>query len=482
MTTAYAFQSEDMRTVHRKFGGRGLISWEMGLGKSFGAALYASRYLPRPHDPIVVICPAHLKVNWQREIYKHVPGARVHVLYGRVVPPERRNPPRTRDRWFVLNYDIVQAVQGRDHPHRKHSWGNFLRDLRPELVVIDEGQYLRNPLSKRTKLVKEFVKGVPNLLVLSGTGCMENRPAEMWPCLNMLRPDVFNSLPAFGQRFCQPKWTPWGIKYPGAENLDELNELLLNTCMVRRRAADVLDDLPPLTRSVVPLEIDHRQEYDKAALDFLKWLMNKSPMLARRAAAAENLTRMTYLKRLVGELKVGRVMDWVEDVLEAGEKLILFGHHVETLGRIHRAFKGEAVLVNGTLTKHQRQENFDRFNDSEGCRLLVGNLGAAGTGWSCYSTNRVAFCEYDWSPGIHKQAEKRIHGIERGLKGVTATSHWLVAYDTIEDYLCQLIEEKQGNMDQILDGGSPEGDLLDIHKQVQAKLFERYGLRAPAGR
>lgn len=471
----YPFQHKDIEKVHGKFAGRALIAWEQGLGKSSGALFYKYRYIPR--GLTVIICPATLKENWRREAQKHF-GIRAEILSGKTPPTltveDLIRYSEVRNLTLIINYDILNIPTGKV----TDTWTDVLIHLNPQLIIVDESQAVKSTKTIRYKTVKILCRNVPRVLMLSGTP-VENRPIELWPQINILKPKLFPSRFDYALEFCEGKQGDYGWDFNGASNLKRLNRLLLDNVMVRRRRKDVLKDLPPKTRTVVPLELSKKdmKVYQEAEDDFILWLTKEAPELAERAKRAEAVTRMTYLKALVGTLKLPQVQDWVETFLESEEKLILFGVHKEKfLYRLRDYFDskphpiGMTVLVDGSTPEKLRQPAFDRFNQDQRTRLLLGNVQAAGKGWNCTCTSHVALGELPWVPGQVTQAEARVEGIGRGT-GQPINSYFLVAAGTIDELLCQVIQSKQDTVDKILDGKSVER--LNIHSEVERLLVKK---------
>src|SRR5438045_1523128 len=156
----------------------------------------------------------------------------------------------------------------------------------------------------------------------------------------------------------------------------------MSTCMIRRLKQDVLKDLPKKLRIVVPLEIQDRKQYDFAMKNFLLWMRKKHSTKAKKASRAEQLTKMGYIKRLIAELKLKSVIEWIDNFLEDSEsKLLVFGHHKKILRPLAKHYGRRCVLVDGTITGRTRHKAYKRFNRVPKCRLLFGNMKAAGVGW-----------------------------------------------------------------------------------------------------
>lgn len=451
MTVPYSYQLEDVRKIH-KLGGRILLAWEQGLGKSFGTLLYMHRH---PEVlPTVVVCPASIKWQWASEASRHF-GMRSEVLEG-TKPDERIGaivPPLT-----IINYDIL------------HAWMDYLKTLNPQMVVLDEVQYITTRTTRRSKQCRLLCKGVPKILELSGTPLL-NRPAELWHPLNLLRPDLFTTFYPFAMKYCNPKKTPWGWDFRGASNLTHLHNTLCNGdgVMIRRRKEDVLKQLPSKIRSVIPIPIENRKEYDAAVKDFLGWLAKKSINKALRAAKSQSLVKLGYLKRMAGKLKLPLAMQWVDDFLANGDqKIVLFAVHKDIISTLQKRYKPICVAVDGSTANKNRQHAVRQFQGKDSCRVFIGNIKAAGVGLTLTAASTVAFLELDWVPGVHAQAEDRIHRI--GQKE-TAQCVYLVAHDTIESKLCEVLQTKQKTLSAVLDGG--KGDNLNVFDQLINKLEEQ---------
>lgn len=393
--------------------------------------------------PALVICPASLKINWAREAHKHF-GMKAKILTGTKSERWDGKMPQL----VVANYDILKdrIIE--------------LSALRFKSVVADEGHYLQNRSSKRTRCVRGLMKDAEFAFVLTGTP-ITNRPADLWPILNMLRPGLFGSFMEFCQKFARPKKRPWGWTFDGAKNLPELHELLTEHLMVRRRKCDVLKDLPAKRRIVVPLDVTNRKQYEGAKKDFIGWLAKHAPEKLSSAERAKGLALANHLKQLIGKLKIPAVVEWTNNFLEeSGDKIILFAYHRDVIETLCEAFGDAAVKVYGGLTDKRRQAAFDAFNASDSVRVMVGQIESAGQGWSCRSTSTCAFAELDWRASLIDQATDRTHGVQRGVEGKHSTNFFLLAHESIEEALARAIERKQKIARAVVDGG--EGEIMDL--------------------
>jgi len=430
-----------------------MIAADPGMGKSLIALLWCMRHPEAA--PVVIICPATVKWVWEREVKIHT-GMRIKILEG-TKPRSSQIPSNVR--YLVINYDILYA------------WVKMLRRLKPQLVIVDESQYICTRTSRRTRAVMALCKEVPHILALSGTPLV-NRPAELWPTLHLIKPQLYSSFWKFAHRHCRPRKTPWGWDVRGASRLPLLHRTMTKNLMVRYRKEDVLQDLPKKRRIVVPLDITGRAEYEKAVKDFAGWLRdNFGQVKANRSLRAEQLAQIGHLKRLAAQLKLKAVIAWVNDLLQQSEgKLLIFAIHKAIVSKLHDQYQGQCVVVDGSVTGRKRQQAIDQFLGMKQTRIMIGS-DAAITGWSAKGVSTVVRCELPWQPGNLIQSEDRCHGIGRGNVGIATTSYLLVARGTIEERLVKVLQDKQKVIKQTLDGKG-NGEDLNIFDMLCQQILE----------
>ena len=454
----YDFQKDGIKKIDR-FLGRALLSDEMGLGKSVQAFGWGHWRL-QDGQATVVVCPAALKEHWRREVKNHF--GRVAVVLDRKTPDPAYLSVPWRRPVFVINYEIIGGRQ------RENTWAACLRKhLDVALIIVDECHRISNPSNQCTKGIRQLADDVPHFIALSGTPLV-NQPTELWSVLNLIDCQEFPNFRRFAARYSRPEFTPWGVKYKGARRLKELHTLLKSRYMVRRLKKDVLTQLPPKVRTLVPLVLTASEwkEYKRAETDFIAWMKKTHPHKAEKARRAERLVKFNYVKKLIGELKVPHVRDWTENFLQDDQKLILFTTYRASCDSYTRAFAPASVKVDGSVVGRHRQDAIDRFQRDPNCRLFVGNIRAAGVGWNGTVTDSVAFAEFGWTPGEHTQAEDRPHRIGQ-TKVVNA--FYLFVPGTLEEKLLQIITEKQKSLDGALDGlAEGEGDfrILDLLETI----------------
>ncbi len=448
-TKLYKYQEKAVRKIQH-FKGRALIADEMGLGKTLEALKWLQ--LNPELRPAVVVCPASLKWVWETEASLHL-GMRSGILNGQK-PPKRgfigKHP------LIIINYEILQY------------WLEYLQKLNPQVLLLDECHYIKNYRAKRTKAINHLGKNIPCIIGIGGTP-LTNRPNELWNIIHLIRPDVFSSVWTYRWQYCNPVRRPWGWEYKGANNLKELHRKLNSLMMIRRLKKDVLSELPDKTRQIIPMDINNRNEYQEALDNFITWLTKKSTVKAERAKRAERLVQMGYLKRLSAELKIDKVLQWIDDFLEESDgKLVLGAIHKNIIKQIHSKYKCISVVVDGSVTGKKRKLAIQTFQRNKSIRLFIGSIQAAGLGVTLTAASAVAFLEIPWTPAEVIQFEDRVHRIGQEE---AVMIYYLIARDTIEEKLCELLQKKQAILSATLDGRK-QINKLEIFDELQKELLK----------
>lgn len=425
----YKFQRKGVKALWQKRG-RVILADEPGLGKTCQAIAWLRMAHEAKRDilPCIVVVPASLKLNWQREFKMWWPAATPTIINGR---PNGSTIPETGI--IIINYDILA------------DWLPKLASTKT--VILDEAHYAKNTKAKRTAACIKLCKNAKHVIACTGTPIV-NRPMEFYVPIRLVKPGMFPSRHQFGIRYCSAHNNGWGWDYSGSSNQAELHDLLTSTIMVRRRKIDVLKDLPSKRRAVVPIEVDLK-EYNKANKDFLLWLAGQDKEKAARAARAETLSKIEALKQLAVKAKLDACCEWLDNLLDSGEKAVIFCTHQSTVDALMARYKGKAVRLTGSDSQTARQVAVDAFQKDDRVRLFVGNLKAAGVGITLTAASNVVFMELGWTPGDHSQAEDRCHRI--GQQD-SVTAWYLLAEGTIETSIASLISKKQKVLDAVLDG------------------------------
>lgn len=424
--------------------GRGcLIGDEMGLGKTI-QAIGLINACPEIRK-VVVICPNTLKINWRNELKRWlVRPLRVAVQYA--------GQPFAGDfaDIVLVNYDIAARF-----PH--------LQATQWDLRICDESHFVKNPKAKRT----EAVLSIPakRKLALTGTPIL-NRPIELFTTLNDLDPRTWPKLFSYAKRYCGAVNNGFGWDFSGASNLEELQDRLRQTIMVRRLKSQVLTELPAKRRQVIELpvngadsliaeenaqweerqaaleELHARLELAKASDDPAEYAAAVEALRAGQGAAFQDMSR---IRHEIGLAKLPHSLEFIRNALESS-KCIVFAHHVDVVAQIVAEFP-QAAVVTGATRPELRQGEVDRFQADPACNIFVGNLAAA-EGLTLTAATHVVFVEGQWVPGKLMQMEDRAHRI--GQRESVLVSY-LVFEGSLDAHMLQTCVDKMDIADRALD-------------------------------
>ena len=449
----FPFQKEGVAFLEAKEG-RAIIGDEMGLGKTIQALAWIQMHPER--RPVIIVCPAHLKLNWVHEIEATLLGKQnIQILYGATPTTDIYGDI------IIINYDILanSYEEYRDTTGKKRyreikrtGWVDFLIDIKPSVVIIDEAHYAKSPSAFRTKATRKLAKKCPHVLALTGTPII-NRPMEGFYIVQLVDRTVFPDFWKYAQDFCDAKHNGFGWDFTGASNQEQLYQKL-QTVMIRRKKSDVLKELPDKIYSYIPMEIDNTEEYKNAETDFIEYIReSKGAEAVKKAKAAEHLVRIEALKQLTMEGKINQVIQWIQGFLNSENKLVVFAVHKKIIDVLMMHFGDIAVKIDGSVSANKRDEAIMSFQNDDKIKLFIGNIQAAGTGLTLTAASSVAFLELPWSPGEAMQAADRCHRI--GQKN-SVNIYYLLADNTIETKIAELLDKKRKEITAILDGEEVE--------------------------
>lgn len=418
-----------------------LIGDDMRLGKTV-QALGVCNYVKAKR--ILVVCPATLKINWLREMERWLVAPHsTAIINGRKTPLDAD--------CYVINYDIL------------HNHLELLRGVEWDAIIFDESHKLRGPKSRRTKLsIGDGTKRARPLrakrrLFLSGTQ-LYTRPRDLWTVCMACDPDgLGQSFWRFVHRYCNAHTDHFGhLNTDGARNEEELQRLMREGFMIRRTKEQVSDELPPVYQMVpvdrIGVEKLLKQEHqivsqnrsravslvgDLASDDALDgWL---TPLEESDEPLVEEVGHYATIRRELGLKKVSKVCDFVNELLESVQKVVIFAHHRDVVDELSDSFPG-SVKVMGGMTAAKKQAAVDKFQDDPECRVFVGNVASAGEGISLAAANVAVFAEISGVASEMDQAERRLALLEKVEQNLI---YYVVNEGSLDERLVQVLKERR---------------------------------------
>lgn len=437
-----------------------VIADEPGLGKtvqSIVAVLRAKAF------PCLIICPASLKLNWQKEVHLWT-SAKAMILndanrhsWWMFAKPEL-NPFGTGAKAdvFIVNYESLKKYFVQDIARGELKLSNIT--FKPQVsmfksIIIDEAHRLKDPGTQQSKFTKGIVTGKDYILALTGTPIV-NTQEDLVSILG-----IIDRLKDFGGA------SMFRAKWLDKAKLPELGEKLKETCFIRRRKSEVLKDLPAKLRSIFPTELSNQEEYDIALNDLKKYLVEykqKTDAEAARLLRMKALLQIGILKGISARGKIDTVVEHVNEVTKAGEKIVLFCHLREVGAALKEAFP-DACVIRGGMEGHMKQANIDRFQNDPEAKIIICSIKAAGVGITLTASSRVSFIELPWHPADLEQCEDRAHRI--GQHDSVQCTYFL-GKGTIDNYIYQIIDRKREIANLVT------GDVNEIEVKIQNELFE----------
>ncbi|MCX5424739.1 DEAD/DEAH box helicase [Streptomyces sp. NBC_00078] len=442
----------------------GCLADDMGLGKTITViALHLKR---ARSEPTLVVCPASLLGNWQREITRFAPGVPVRRFHG----PDRTLEDVT-DGFVLTTYGTMRTTAPR---LAEQPWG---------MVVADEAQHVKNPYSATAKALRTIPS--PARVALTGTP-VENNLSELWALLDWTTPGLLGPLKSFRARHARA--------VENGEDQEAVTRLarLVRPFLLRRKKSDpgIVPELPPKTETDHPVPLTREQAalYEAVVRESLL-AIETSEGIARRGMVLKLLGALKqicdhpalYLKEeassgerlLTRSGKLALLDELLDTLLAEDGSALVFTQYVGMARLITAHLASRAVpveLLHGGTPVLERERMVDRFQ-SGSTPVLVLSLKAAGTGLNLTRAGHVIHFDRWWNPAVEEQATDRAYRIGQTQP---VQVHRLITEGTVEDRIAEMLEAKRALADAIL--GSGESALTEL---TDRELSDLVSLRRP---
>jgi SWI/SNF-related matrix-associated actin-dependent regulator 1 of chromatin subfamily A len=399
---------------------RFILADDMGLGKTTSTIIAA---LETGAKKILIVCPASLKINWEREIANYSDRT-CFIAEGKKFSTEAD--------FVIVNYDILKNFHSKEDKET-----SLLLQSNFELVILDEAHMVSNAQAQRTKLINDFTKNIKRVWLLTGTP-MTSRPINYYNLLNLIESPVAQNWMAYAIRYCQGfqfragKRKVWNVT--GASNLEELRDRTSKQ-ILRRLKEDVLD-LPDKIITPVYLRTSSK-EYKDLMGEYYEWLENKKE---ESSSLTIQFSKLMKVRKVIANEKVKDTIEFAQNIIDQGKKIIIFTNFTDTLQLIHNHFGKESVYLDGSCNKVQRQYAVDQFQENEKIKVFVGNLKAAGVGLTLTAAEVVIMNDLSFVPAEHAQAEDRAY--RYGQKN-NVLVYYPIFENTVEGVIYDILNKKK---------------------------------------
>ncbi|XP_051126579.1 uncharacterized protein LOC127248338 isoform X2 [Andrographis paniculata] len=456
------FQRDGVRFT-LQHGGRVLLADEMGLGKTIQAIAVTTCV----HEswPVLILTPSSLRLHWASMIHQWLDIAPSDILVVlsqwsgsnrvgfNIVPSSNKRSINLDGVFNIISYDIVPKLQ------------DVLLASDFKVVIADESHFLKNAQAKRTTASLPLLQKAQYLILLSGTPAL-SRPIELFKQLEALYPDVYKSVHEYGNRYC--RGGIFGV-YQGASNHEELHNLMKATLMIRRLKKDVLSELPVKRRQQVFLELGDAEMKQVNALFCELEIVKRKIKISQSKEEAESLkfAEKNLINKIYtdsAEAKIPAVLDYLGTIVEAGCKFLIFAHHLPMIDSIHKFLlkkKVGCIRIDGSTPAASRQALVTEFQEKDSIKAAVLSIKAGGVGLTLTAASTVIFAELSWTPGDMIQAEDRAHRIGQVS---SVNIYYLLANDTVDDIIWDVVQNKLENLGQMLDGHENSLEVSSINQ------------------
>ncbi len=386
-------------------------------------------------SPSLVVCPKSVMDNWRAEADRFTSGLRVKIW-----PPSGlegfHDQLRDAD-LHVINYSQLRSL------------GDSLVPIRWQAVILDEGQYIKNPNS----LTAQIARALPadHRLVLSGTP-IENRLMDLWSLMAFAMPGVLGSRAQFGKIY-DAKGDPFARKRLSSR---------VRPFLLRRTKAQVAKDLPDRVEEDLYCEIEGEQKtlYRaelKRAQQLLLGIKTQKELAKQQFHFLTSLLRLRQIcchPRLVNPqspldgAKAEALLEQLEPLMEEGHKVLVFSQFVELLDLLKPLLESrEWPLFYLAGETENRGKLVERFQTAEGAAVFLISLKAGGFGLNLTAASYVVLFDPWWNPAVENQAIDRTHRIGQINK---VMAYRLLIKNSIEEKIRELQKQKKALAEDVL--------------------------------
>lgn len=444
-----------------------LLCDDQGLGKTFQIINWVGCLEKTDKiNKVLIVCGVNsLKYNWQSEISIHsdekgwVLGTRFRKTTGKAYEGSTKDKLDDLDnlpdcRYIITNIETLRAgaekiTKSKYHFPIAEKLQELCKNGTISVIAFDECHKSKEPTSLQSRAMINVQ--AKYMVAMSGTPLMNN-PLDLYFPMKWLGYEN-HSFYQFKQHYCT--LGGWGgSQVVGYKNLEEIRAMMDNI-MLRRLKSEVLD-LPEKIRKIEYVDMTPKQNqiykevYNGVMSDLQKIKFSNNPLsMMIRLRQATGWTGI--ISNTVQEsAKMERMIELVQEIVASGQKAIIFSNWESITEVAKEKLKSyNPAYITGATKADERMKEVDRFQNDDKCKVIIGTIGAMGTGLTLTAAQNVIFLDSPWNMALKAQAEDRAHRI--GTKG-TVNIITLVCKNTIDERIEELVEKKGQIADALVDG------------------------------
>lgn len=343
---------------------------------------------------VVIICPASLVLNWDKEVRTWTDYPVISVSGTKKKREKIYNAWNSNKGCLVLSKDTAKV----DYD---------LIDTTDCVLVVDEAHFLRNHRTAQSKAIFHLGKKAAKRIALTGTPAT-NHPKDVWGILHFLYPDRFSSYWQFIDRYFKTWDAPWGSREVGKLKREQEFTEILELISVQRKRKDIMKWIPKKQYQTIELEMDKKQRkaYDEMITMFTveEAGVDAPSLLAQITRLRQICLAPEVLGIQAPSAKEKFIMEWLDD--NPNTPVVIFSNFSSYLVRLQRKIKGSKLVI-GETSKQDRQKAVEELQAGE-IKVILANIEAAGTGLTLDNAETVIFLDRHYNPGFNEQAEDRI--------------------------------------------------------------------------
>ena len=435
---------------------------DMGLGKTLQVLSFLEQLrVQNKQRHVLLIVPASLLGNWEKEAQRFTPEMSLHILHGKTRPTLEKELEETQAFLLITTYGMAAKLEG-------------LKEKEWDCIILDEAQAIKNPLTKQTKAIKQLNGKMR--IAMTGTP-IENDLSNLWSLFDFLNKGLLGTSAQFSSFSKHLEENPQGY---------QKLKTMISPFILRRLKTDktIIQDLPDKLEMEDYVNL-HKQQvvlYRQLVADMKEKVLN-STGIERRGLVLSLITKLkqicnhpdqyigegNYLPKQSGKFEM--LKEICETIYEKRERVLVFTQYKEIIPYLSsflaKIFHQTGLTLDGSTPIKQRSEIVDMFQQESYVPYVVLSLKAAGTGLNLTAANHVIHFDRWWNPAVENQATDRAYRIGQKKNVVV---HKLICRGTIEEKIDELIKSKQELSQQVI-GSGKETWITELNNEQLMDLF-----------